>query len=116
MRFVDEPAPPASAFASVDLVMQSCQDDYQVSVRVICCPEWPHTAAAGSPHHLVEGVQQATLKYQNGPIVVVDRFVENEMKELDVWSHLGSYVICGCTRQQIAVSLIPESRRRASLL
>ncbi|XP_043212409.1 tyrosine-protein phosphatase 99A-like isoform X1 [Amphibalanus amphitrite] len=74
VRFVDEPAPSASAFATVDLVLQSCQDDYQVSVRVICCPEWPHTAAAGSPHHLIDGVQQATLKYQNGPIVVVDRF------------------------------------------
>ena len=73
VRFVDHPSAAASAFVSVDLVLQSSQDDYQVAVRVICCPGWPHTAAAGATHHLVDGVQQATLKYQNGPVVVVDR-------------------------------------------
>ncbi|XP_037087916.1 tyrosine-protein phosphatase 99A-like [Pollicipes pollicipes] len=71
VRFVDEPA--SAAYATVDLVLQSAQDDYQVTVRVISCAAWPHGAAA-SPHHLVDAVQQATLQYQNGPAVVVDRF------------------------------------------
>lgn len=61
-----------AAGGALDLVLQSCQDDYQVTVRLVLSPGWPH-AAAGPPHRLVDAVQQATLSYQDGPLVVVDR-------------------------------------------
>ena len=69
MRLVEHR--PSAAAYTVELQLQSTQDDYQVSVRVLGCPGWPHVSEPA--HRLIDRVQQATLKYQDGPLLVVDR-------------------------------------------
>ncbi|XP_043233465.1 tyrosine-protein phosphatase 99A-like isoform X4 [Amphibalanus amphitrite] len=63
---------PSAVGYTVELQLQSTQDDYQVSVRVLGCPGWPHVSEPA--HRLIDRVQRATLKYQDGPLLVVDRY------------------------------------------
>ncbi|KAK2726948.1 hypothetical protein QYM36_007700, partial [Artemia franciscana] len=59
-----------------DIIAQSLQDDYELAVRLIHCPGWPHRGIPlanlirlpGLVKELHNGVNN------NGPIVVVDRF------------------------------------------
>ena len=70
VRLVEHRPSSPSAY-TVELQLQSTQDDYQVSVRVLGCPGWPNVSEP--PQKLIDRVQQATLKYQDGPLLVVDR-------------------------------------------
>lgn len=56
-----------------DLTVQSLQDDYELTVRIIQSPCTDPLSDIPSLLHLLEVVQQWHLEYQNGPIVVVDK-------------------------------------------
>lgn len=59
-------------------VMFLVKDDYELRVRIFYCPNWPYRGAANPdlaalfrlPKLVVDSHQQ----YQNGPVVVVDRY------------------------------------------
>jgi len=56
-------------------VVSSRYDDYELKVRILHCQGWPHSARA--PHKVfsaVSLVQDWHLEYQNGPLVLVDRY------------------------------------------
>lgn len=57
-----------------DLTVQSLQDDYELTVRIIQSPCSEPLSDLPGLLRLLTVVQQWHLEYQNGPIVVVDRF------------------------------------------
>ncbi|XP_054721502.1 tyrosine-protein phosphatase 99A-like [Uloborus diversus] len=62
-------------FVTRDFILQSMQDDYEVICRIIECSGWPECCSPlSSVYDLVRLVQEWHLEYQNGPMVVVDRF------------------------------------------
>ncbi|GBL79845.1 Tyrosine-protein phosphatase 99A [Araneus ventricosus] len=62
-------------FVTRDFILQSTQDDYEVICRIIECSGWPECCTPlSSVYDLVHLVQDWHLEYQNGPMVVVDRF------------------------------------------
>ncbi|XP_035225957.1 tyrosine-protein phosphatase 99A-like isoform X2 [Stegodyphus dumicola] len=62
-------------FTTRDFILQSMQDDYEVICRIIECSGWPECCSPlSSVYDLVHLVQEWHLEYQNGPMVVVDRF------------------------------------------
>ncbi|XP_055926868.1 tyrosine-protein phosphatase 99A-like isoform X1 [Argiope bruennichi] len=62
-------------FVTRDFILQSTQDDYEVICRIIECSGWPECCTPlSSVYDLVHLVQEWHLEYQNGPMVVVDRF------------------------------------------
>ncbi|KRT79091.1 hypothetical protein AMK59_7769 [Oryctes borbonicus] len=68
-----------SSYVSRDFTMQSLQDDYELHVRMVHCTNWPHhCASVAEIYHLPNTVQETQLGYQNGPVVVVDRFGGSE--------------------------------------
>lgn len=58
---------------SRDLTVQSLQDDYELTVRIIQSPCSDPLSDLPALLQLLTVVQQWHLEYQNGPIVVVDR-------------------------------------------
>ena len=55
-------------------MLSSCQDDYELTVRIIHCSEWPHNVQEmAQTFEVLKLVQQWHLEYQRGPLVVVDR-------------------------------------------
>jgi len=72
VRFIE--AREQEGHSTLDLVVSSRYDDYELKVRIIHCSGWPHNAR---PTHkvfsVVNLVQDWHLEYQNGPLVVVDR-------------------------------------------
>ncbi|KAF5274572.1 hypothetical protein FQA39_LY07184 [Lamprigera yunnana] len=68
-----------SNYVTRDFVMQSVQDDYELHVRMIHCTNWPHNCLYISElFHLPDIVQDTQMGYQNGPVVVIDRFGSSE--------------------------------------
>ncbi|KAK9718919.1 Fibronectin type III domain [Popillia japonica] len=68
-----------STYISRDFTMQSLQDDYELHVRMIHCTNWPHhCSSVAEIYQLPNTVQETQLGYQNGPVVVVDRFGGSE--------------------------------------
>ncbi|XP_063219446.1 tyrosine-protein phosphatase 99A-like isoform X2 [Bacillus rossius redtenbacheri] len=64
-----------SGYVTHIFTVQSIQDDYELSVKIIICSGWPHICSSlSSAFELICLVQEWHLNYQNGPIVVVDRF------------------------------------------
>ncbi len=65
--------------STLDFVLSSCQDDYELTVRVIHCSEWPQAITMQGPvrvapvFDVLKLVQDWHLEYQRGPIVVVDQ-------------------------------------------
>ncbi|XP_067128847.1 tyrosine-protein phosphatase 99A-like isoform X4 [Centruroides vittatus] len=58
-----------------DFILQSNQDEYEVTCRIIQCPGWPEAfTPTNQIFDLVRIVQDWHLEYQNGPMIVVDRF------------------------------------------
>ena len=59
------------------------QDDYELTVRIIYCADWPRGGGFGGDSNLIQTfdvlkvVRDWHLEYQRGPLVVVDRLVEN---------------------------------------
>lgn len=86
-----------------DFIVQSMQDDYELPVRIIQCPEWPHNCIPlSSMAELLRIVQEWHLDYQNGPIIVMDRVGGTEAsifcclttltKQLDYENHADVYM------------------------
>ncbi|KAE8740671.1 hypothetical protein FOCC_FOCC013819 [Frankliniella occidentalis] len=86
-----------------DFIVQSLQDDYELPVRIIQCPEWPHNCIPlSSMAELLRIVQEWHLDYQNGPIIVMDRFGGTEAaifcclttltKQLEYENHADVYM------------------------
>ncbi|XP_015928066.1 putative receptor-type tyrosine-protein phosphatase mosPTP-1 isoform X2 [Parasteatoda tepidariorum] len=62
-------------YVTRDFILQSMQDDYEVICRVVQCSGWPKNCSPiSSIYDLVHLVQDWHLEYQNGPMVVVDKF------------------------------------------
>jgi receptor-type tyrosine-protein phosphatase gamma len=58
-----------------DFTLQSVQDDYELAVHMIHCANWPHSCSPIiSMLELINLVQEWHLEYQNGPIIVMDRY------------------------------------------
>ncbi|KAB0798293.1 hypothetical protein PPYR_09286 [Photinus pyralis] len=64
-----------ATYVTRDFVMQSLQDDYELHVRMVHWTNWPRQCVYISEiFQLPNAVQETQLGYQNGPVVVVDRF------------------------------------------
>ncbi len=71
-----------SGHSTFDFVLSSCQDDYELTVRIIHCSDWPRRHQQASATNLVQTfdvlkvVRDWHLEYQGGPLVVVDKYVQ----------------------------------------
>ncbi|XP_055902453.1 tyrosine-protein phosphatase 99A isoform X2 [Eupeodes corollae] len=63
-----------SDYVSRDFVIQSIQDDYELSVKMLHCPSWPEMTNPNSIYDFIVDVHERCSDYRNGPIVVVDRY------------------------------------------
>jgi receptor-type tyrosine-protein phosphatase gamma len=62
-------------YVTRDFTLQSLQDDYDLAVHMIHCTNWPHNCSPVTAlFELINLVQEWHLEYQNGPIVVIDRY------------------------------------------
>ncbi|KAK7794416.1 hypothetical protein R5R35_010393 [Gryllus longicercus] len=86
-----------------DLSLHSLQDDYELVVRMFHQANWPHSCSSMvTVFDLISLVQKWHQKYQNGPIVVVDRFGGTEAatfcclttlsKQLEYENHIDVYL------------------------
>ena len=98
VRFIEEhrvPLPPVGNVAGshpeeyvtqIEVAAQSLQDDYELRVRIFYCPSWPYRGAANPDlaalFRLPKLVIDSHQAYQNGPVVVVDRFGGTEAATL----------------------------------
>jgi len=103
VRFIEELT--QEGYSTLDFVVSSRYDDYELKVRMIKCTGWPHSS---SPLYkvldVINLVQDWHLEYQNGPLVVVDRFGGTEAasfcalttlkKQLDAEGSVDVYQIC----------------------
>jgi Protein-tyrosine phosphatase. len=72
VKFVDEND--HGGYITRDFTVQSLQDDYELAVRMIHSPNWPHSCSPlTSLFELINLVQEWHLEYQNGPVIVMDR-------------------------------------------
>ncbi|EFX72486.1 hypothetical protein DAPPUDRAFT_110779 [Daphnia pulex] len=89
VRFIDDhkiqlpavgnhPAHPDEYVTQIEVAAQSLQDDYELRVRIFYCPSWPYRGAANPDlaalFRLPKLVIVSHQQYQNGPVVIVDRF------------------------------------------
>jgi len=73
VRFIEEAI--HEGHSTLDFVVSSRYDDYELKVRIIHCNGWPHNARPTyKVFNVVNLVQSWHLEYQNGPLVVVDRY------------------------------------------
>jgi len=72
VRFVDESV--HEGHSTLDFVVSSQHDDYELAVRIIHCPDWSHSIAKVQQcFNVLKLVQDWHLEYQDGPLVVVDK-------------------------------------------
>lgn len=72
VKFIEEAI--HEGHSTLDFVVSSRYDDYELKVRIIHCPSWPHNARPlYKVFNVVSLVQDWHLEYQNGPLVVVDK-------------------------------------------
>ena len=59
-----------------DFTIQSLQDDYELSVKMVQSSHWPYHCSSNSTNifDLVQVVQKATSETYNGSVVVIDRY------------------------------------------
>ena len=73
VKFIEEAI--HEGHSTLDFVVSSRYDDYELKVRIIHCNGWPHNARPTyKVFNVVNLVQDWHLEYQNGPLVVVDRY------------------------------------------
>ena len=73
VKFIEEAV--HEGHSTLDFVVSSRYDDYELKVRIIHCHGWPHNARPlFKVFNVVNLVQDWHLEYQNGPLVVVDKF------------------------------------------
>ncbi|TRY69985.1 hypothetical protein TCAL_10021 [Tigriopus californicus] len=71
VRFIEKAT--HEGHSTLDFVLSSCQDDYELTVRVILCSGWPHNVKQlTEAFEVLTLVQEWHLEYQNGPMVVLD--------------------------------------------
>ncbi|XP_068157399.1 tyrosine-protein phosphatase 99A isoform X3 [Drosophila tropicalis] len=63
-----------SDYVSRDFVIQSIQDDYELTVKMLHCPSWPEMTNPNSIYDFIVDVHERCQDYRNGPIVIVDRY------------------------------------------
>ncbi|KAH8419235.1 hypothetical protein KR222_011240, partial [Zaprionus bogoriensis] len=63
-----------SDYVSRDFVIQSIQDDYELSVKMLHCPSWPEMTNPNSIYDFIVDVHERCNDYRNGPIVIADRY------------------------------------------
>ncbi|PSN58505.1 Tyrosine-protein phosphatase 99A [Blattella germanica] len=101
VKFADEND--YGGYTTRDFTLQSLQDDYELAVRMVHCPNWPHNCGAlTSVFELINLVQEWHLEYQNGPIIVMDRYGGTEAatfcclttlyKQLEYENHVDVYM------------------------
>lgn len=75
VRYIEEAV--HEGHSTFDFVLSSSQDDYELTVRIIHCSEWPRANSTSVNYEQVfdvlKLVQDWHLEYQRGPLVVVDR-------------------------------------------
>ena len=72
VRFLEERV--HSGLVTVEMAVQSLQDDYELPVRLIVAPGWPDALPAlATTLSLVSLLHEPHQNYQNGPLVVVDK-------------------------------------------
>ncbi|CAL4156072.1 unnamed protein product, partial [Meganyctiphanes norvegica] len=92
-----------AGLVTIDCAVQSLQDDYELPVRLIHAPGWPHTLPALSTAlSLVSLVEEAHTTYQTGPLIIIDRYGGTEAatfcllatlkKQVDHEQHLDPYM------------------------
>ena len=63
----------------ITLMLMVLQDDYELTVRIIYCADWPRGGGSGDnliqTFDVLKVVRDWHLEYQRGPLVVVDRLV-----------------------------------------
>jgi receptor-type tyrosine-protein phosphatase gamma len=64
-----------NCFIIRDFSIQSLQDDYELSVKVIQCSHWPHTVTSplSGVFDLVNFVNESQRESSSGPVAVLDR-------------------------------------------
>ena len=73
-----------SGHSTFDFVLSSCQDDYEMTVRIIHCSEWPKDESVktcdmkslNQVFDVLKVVRDWHLEYQRGPLVVMDRYAK----------------------------------------
>lgn len=65
-----------STYVTREFTIQSLQDDYERNVRMVHSTDWPNNCTSISEiYQLPNAVQDTQQGYQNGPLVIVDRYV-----------------------------------------
>lgn len=93
-----------SGYQAKDFALLSLHEDYELNVRLIFCPSWPHHCSplsASADLIRVVRVAKDNVKGNSGPLVVVDRFGGTEaatfcalstiLKQLDFEHHVDVY-------------------------
>lgn len=70
-----------------EIVVRSLQDDYELSARIVQGPVtqsglWPHN---NNPKAFLDIIQDFHRDYQNGPIVVMDRYEKKIRNPKNTW-------------------------------
>lgn len=104
VRFIEETDQRVHQYIVQDFAVSSSQDDNEVAVRIIHCPGWPESV--GNVEEIFNALnvtQELHLEYQNGPLIVVDRFGGREgaifcalttlCKELDTFGTFDVYQV-----------------------
>jgi len=86
----------------LEVAVRSLQDDYELSAKIVQAPSnqnglWPHN---NNPKTFVSIIQDFHRDYQNGPIVVMDRYAENFI----LASSLGNFTISYLSESHIVIN------------
>ncbi len=100
VKLVDESE--LGGYQTKDFNLVSLHDDYELTVRLIFCPSWPHHCSPlATSTDLIRVVQKAHAPRSGGPLVVVDRYGGTEaatfaalstlLRQLDFENHVDVY-------------------------
>ena len=92
----------ANGFQVKDFSLASSNQEFELSVRLVFCPSWPHICTPLSTStEFVNLVQNIHIQRGGGPLVVVDRFggteaafycaVSSMVRQLDYENHVDVY-------------------------
>ncbi|ODN00699.1 Tyrosine-protein phosphatase 99A [Orchesella cincta] len=101
-----------NGFICRDFSLQSLQDDYDLTVKMVHSPMWPHSAPPpiSSVLELINYVQECVRESHQGPVAVVDRFGGTEagtfcclatcMKQIHYENHADIYMYAKLYNEQ----------------
>lgn len=94
VKLVGEHVHTCYGYVTRDFTMQSLQDDYELHVRMIQCSDWPNNCpSVVNICHFPNTVRELQLGYQNGPIVLVDRYGGTEAATYCVLNTLMKHLV-----------------------